>query len=250
MTEPMSPPRRLFETTLDRLISELGLNEVNGEGGGPYLPLTSHAPFHEGRCGQVRLFESDQIFRVVSCTLVAPAIFLDSHMVFAFTESGSAVPHFTLDSVKAAENFAFHLDLIPKVDLGVNLPYMNWAFAPLNEAYDSSREIEGLTRAHITPLQHAIMSPWMLVHRASEDAFERIGPLVESYISHWLSLVKEGAPDGITGGLSKQDLINRDLANKSLIFDPDVDKVWNQIRGLIGDEAVEQTRGLLKATSS
>ena len=249
MSEPPSPPRQLFETTLDRLQRELSLTEVTGEECGPYLPLISQAPFHDGRCGQVRLFEGDGIFRVVTCTLVAPAIFLDSHMVFVFTPSESAIPHFTLDSVKTGEHFAFHLDLIPKVDLGVNLPYMNWAFAPLNESYESSREIEGLTRAHITPLQHAIMSPWMLVHRASEDAFDRIGPLVESYIAHWLSLVKSGVPGEVVDSISRVDLVERDKANKTLIFDPDVDKVWHQIRGLIGDEAVEMTRDLLKATS-
>lgn len=249
MTEEKSPPRRLFESTMDRLVNELSLREVLGDNGGPYLPLESAAPFHEGRCGQVRLFESDKVFRVVTCTLVAPAIHLDSHMVFVFTDSNSAVPHFTLDSVKAGEHFAFHLDLIPKTDIGVNLPYMNWAFTPLTEAYESSREIEGLTRAHISPLQNAIMSPWMLVHRADEAAFDRIGPLVASYMDHWFSLVNGTVPVDVTESLEDNDLTARDAANKSLIFDPDVDKVWNQIRGLIGDEAVETTRALLKATS-
>ena len=250
MTDKSSPPRKLFSETLARLENALELTEVFGEDGGPKLPLMSHAPFHEGRCGQVRVFGSPHIFRVVTCTLVAPAIHLDSHMVFAFAHSDSALPHFTLDSVKAGEHFAFHLDLIPRVDLGANLDYMNWAFAPLNPVYEKSHEIEGLTRAHITPIQHAIMSPWMLAHRADEDAFTRIDPLVDGYIDHWLSLAKSEVPSEVRGSVSSVDLVARDRVNKDLIFDPEIDKVWNQIRGLIGEEAVEETRGYLKATSA
>jgi len=249
MTDKLSPPGKLFTETLAKLESALELKEIPGEGGGPKLPLMSHAPFHEGRCGQVRVFESLHVFRVVTCTLVAPAIHLDSHMVFAFAHSDSAMPHFTLDSVKAGDHFAFHLDLIPRVDLGVNYPYMKWAFAPLNNLYETSYDIEGLTRAHITPLQNAIMSPWMLVHRADEDAFTRIDPLVDGYIDHWLSLVKSGVPTEIKNEFSKQDLAVRDKINKSLIFDPEIDKVWNQIRGLIGADAVEETRSYLNAAS-
>ena len=250
MTDKLSPPCKLFTETLSKLESALELKEVLAEDGGPILPLISHAPFHDGRCGQVRVFESPHIYRVVTCTLVAPAIHLDSHMVFAFADSDSAMPHFTLDSVKASDHFAFHLDLIPRVDLGGRRLFKKWAFAPLNALYETSYDIEGLTRAHISPLQNAIMSPWMLVHRASEEAFTRIDPLVDGYINHWLSLVKSGVPKNISNQHEKAYLAARDKVNKSLIFDPEIDKVWNQIRGLIGEDAVEETRGYLKATNA
>lgn len=246
MSETQSAPARLFGATLSRLQAELGLREINGEAGGDYMRLMSHAPFHDGQCGNVRVFEGDAISRVVTCSLVAPAIMLDSHMVFAFTDPASPIPHFTLDSVSAGDHLAFHLDLIPKVDLGVNLPYLEWAFAPLNEVYESSHDIDGLERAKITPIQHAVMSPWMLVHRADANAFERIGPLVDQYFSHWISLVKSGAPAAVSESLANTDIAARDEANRALIFSPEVDKVWGQISGLIGETAGASIRDLLK----
>lgn len=246
MSEQLSAPARLFGSTVSRLKTELGLREITGEAGGAFMPLASQAPFHQGECGEVRLYEGDAIARVLSCSLVVPAIGLDSHMVFAFSDPASPVPHFTLDSVQGKDNLAFHLDLIPKADLGTNLPYIDWAFAPLNPVYESSHDIEGLTRAHITPIQHAVMSPWMLVHRAAPDAFEQIGPLVDQYVDHWLSLVAAGVPAHVTQNLVGTDLAARDAANRALIFSPEVDKVWNQISGLIGAEAVQRIRDLLQ----
>ena len=62
---------------------------------------------------------------MVNISLVVPHFHLDSHMIFAFTPENSAVPHFTLDSVANGDNYAFHLDLIPRVDLATSLPYLD-----------------------------------------------------------------------------------------------------------------------------
>ena len=246
MSESPSAPAKLFGATLSRLKAEFGLREITDQSGGAFMPLTSHAPFHQGQCGEVRVFECSALSRVVTCSLVAPAIMLDSHMVFAFTDAASPVPPFTLDSVQSADQLAFHLDLIPKVDLGINLPYIDWAFAPLNAAYEASHDIEGLERAKITPIQHAVMSPWMLVHRADADAFDKIGSLVDRYFDHWASLVRSGPTSTVTNSLGQTSIAARDVANRALIFSPEVDKVWGQISGLIGEEAGASIRDLLK----
>ena len=73
---------------------------------------------------------------MVTSTIVVPPIQLDSHMMFAFTPSDSAVPHFTLDSVRAGDHHAFHLDLIPRLDLGAHLAYMDACFTPLTPTFD------------------------------------------------------------------------------------------------------------------
>ena len=250
MSETHSLPGALSDKTLDRLIAELGLSEIHGEPGDAYLPLTSHAPIHEGRCGHVRLFEGEDIFRVVTCTLVAPAIHLDSHMIFAFMPSPSPVPHFTLDSVKHGDHFAFHLDLIPRVDLGANYAYSQWAYGALTEPHETASAIEGLEPAHISPMQRSIMSPWMMVNRADETAFTAIESTVDAYLDHWLTLLRSDIPESVSSSTNAAGLVERDKANKELIFSPEIDKVWDQIRGLIGDEAVQQTRDLLLATSN
>jgi hypothetical protein len=249
MTVPNTPAHGLFLSALDKLINELHLVEASGAEGGPHLTLMSHAPFHQGQCGSVRIYHGSEVFRVITCSISAPAIGLDSHMLFAFAASDTAKPHFTVDSVKAGDHLAFHLDLIPRLDLGTHLGYMDWVYAGLNDAFDAGQKIEGLTPAHISPRQRAVMSPWMLVNRADESAFAQITPLVHTYIDHWLGLLRSGAPELVLEGATPAALAERDKRNKAIIFDPDVDKVWNQIRGLVGTDAVEAIRGLLTTTS-
>jgi hypothetical protein len=245
----VTPARQLFQSTLARLGQSIVLTEQFGDDQGPWRVLTSHAPFHQGPCGDARIFTGPGLFKVVTCSITAPAIGLDSHMLFAFTPSGGAVPHFTVDSVQSGEHMAFHLDLIPRLDLATHLPYMDWAFSGVNDAFAAALKIEGLTPAHISPRQRAVMSPWMVVHRATKEAFTSVEPLVHTYLDHWLSLLAQGAPVQVLGGAGAQQLSARDKANKAIIFDPDVDKVWNQIRGLIGSDAVEAIREQLMQTS-
>ena len=242
-----SLPRALWEKTRSRIVEEFGLVEVAAEDGGPWLPLESHAPMYQGRVGATRLFRGEPLFQVVTTNIVVPPIQLDSHMLFAFTPSASAVPHFTLDSVQAGDHFAFHLDLIPRVDLGARLAYMDHCFAPLTDTYERGDATEGLSKAQLSPRQHAIMSPWMLAKRATRDAFSRIDGLVDDYLAHWFRLVREGVPEESLDGIDRDDLIERDRRNKAIIFNRDVDRVWDQITPLVGSEAAERQIGLLCA---
>jgi hypothetical protein len=245
-----TPAKRLFDGALTTILTALDLTETHSSDGGPWLPLMSHAPFHQGQCGNVRVFTGGGLFRVLTCSITAPAIGLDSHMLFAFTSSDSAVPHFTVDSVQAGDHMAFHLDLIPRLDLATHLAYMDWAFGGLTETFTAASQIEGLSPAMITPRQRAVMSPWMLVNRATPEAFAAVEPLVQTYQTHWLGLLATGAPEATLGDDTNATLAVRDRVNKAIIFDPDVDKVWNQIRGLIGHDAVETIRGALMETNS
>ena len=240
-----SLPAKLYEGTLQRLIDTLGLQEVHGEGGGAFLPLVSQLPMVQGEVGSVRVFNGGALFRVVTCSLTVEPIQLDSHMLFAFTPGASAVPHFTLDSVKAGEHFAFHLDLIPRLDLGAHLTYMDEVFGPLTEAYEAGSAIEGLTKAHLSPRQYAIMSPWMLANRASEEAFTAIESAVQAYQQHWFTVLEKGVSASAIDGISAETLSDRNLRNKRIIFDPDVDPVWERITAMIGAEAVAKQRALL-----
>lgn len=249
-TASISPSKHLFDGALQTIRSALSLKETLSVDGGPWMTLMSHAPFHQGQCGDARLFTGGSLFKLVTCSITAPAIGLDSHMLFAFTVSESAVPHFTVDSVQAGDHLAFHLDLIPRLDMATNLGYMDWAFGGLTETFSAAASIEGLSPAMISPRQRAVMSPWMLVHRATPEAFAQINPLVQTYARHWLELLSAGVPKNVLAGQTAATLGARDKANKAIIFDPDVDKVWNQIRGLIGHDAVEGIRAALVETSS
>jgi len=247
---PASLSQALWQKTLDKVIDRFGLEEVTADDGGPWLPFECQAPMFDGPIGQARVFRGGPLFQLVTSTIVVPPIQLDSHMMFAFMPSDSPVPHFTLDSVHAGEHHAFHLDLIPRLDMGANLPYMDQCFTPLNDAHARGEAIEGLSRAQLSPLQYAIMSPWMLAHRATPDAFSSIDGVVDEYLAHWFGLVDGGVSAEALNGISAQQLVERDRQNKSIIFNEEVDKVWDQITPMIGREAVDAQIAMLRSTSA
>jgi hypothetical protein len=241
----MSLPETLFNTTLNTVVDALGLTEQLGDDGQPYLPLVSQLPMVQGEVGNVRLFTGGPLFRLVTVSMVVAPMELDSHMMFAFTPGNSGVPHFTLDSVQAGGHFAFHLDLIPRVDMGSNKLYMDEVFGPLTEHHETGAAIEGLSKAHLSPAQYAIMSPWMLANRASAEAFEEISATVASYCQHWLQVLAKGVSEEALANTSPAEMAARNLRNKRIIFDTEVDPVWNRITPMIGEEAVAIQRALL-----
>ena len=225
--------------TLDKLRERLSLAEVE------MIALSS--PMMPEPVGSVRVFAGEKLSKAVYIGMSVPFIKLDSHMVFAFTKTDSAIPHFTLDSVNNDTTFAFHLDLIPRVDLGANLEYIDAIYGDLTEEFERANQIEGLTKAHLNPRQLAVMSPWMLVNRAEAEAFKKIFDSVDFYLEHWFSLVENGLDEGISDRFSAEYLAERDRRNREIIFNPQVDKVWAQVDRLVGVEMSAKMREILKS---
>ncbi len=240
--------QQMHDRSLARIIERLALEEIPGAEGGPALPLISRAPMAQGQIGQVRMFRGPALSRLLTCSIVVPAIGLDSHMLFAFTDTEGGVPHFTVDSVKAGEHYAFHLDLIPRLDLAANLAYMDEVFAPLTAAFQAHRELPGLAPAQLDPRQLAVMSPWMLVNRADEQAFRATFDSVDAYLDHWFAVLQAGVSDTALGSSTPAQRAERDAAHRGVIFNADVDKVWQQITPLIGADMVERIIALLRDT--
>lgn len=224
---------------LDKLRERLSLTEVDT------IPLTS--PMMPEPVGSVRIFSGEKLSKAIYIGMAVPFIKLDSHMIFAFTETDSAIPHFTLDSVNNDTTYAFHLDLIPRVDLGANLEYIDAVYGGLSEEFERAAQIEGLSKAHLNPRQLAIMSPWMLVNRAEEEAFKKITDSVNFYLEHWFSLVENGISSEITNQFSAEYLAERDRRNREIIFNPQIDKVWAQVDRLVGAEMSAKMREILKS---
>ena len=191
--------------------------------------------------GAARLFRGGEGERLIYIGLTVPMIRLDSHMLFCFTDPKSTVPHFTVDAVAAGDHYAFHLDLIPRVDLAVNLEYMHAYYTALSPLYKEARAIEGLSPAELSPLQYAVMSPWMLAHRATPAAMDMVGLTVSRYLEHWLGLFARDYKTSLSG----EQLAGRDLAHRGILFSREVDPVWGQVERLIGPEVCEELRLLL-----
>lgn len=241
MAEP-TLAQALMEGALGRIVDRFKLREQHGEGGGPLVPLVSQF----GPVGALRCWVGEPLHQVVSISIAVPAIGMDSHMMFAFTRPGSAVPHFTVDSVKTPQFYAYHLDLIPRVDLGENLAYIDAALAPVTEAFKAAKAIEGTELAHLAPRQLALMSPWLLAFRASEAAFKQLNGPVGAYLEHWLKLVEHGLPPEAMAVVDPAHLPVRDARNKAFIFDPQVDPVWAQVDRLVGAQTSAKLRDILK----
>lgn len=236
----MSSANTISQKTLDAIVDRFGLSE-HGE---PYMTLSS--PISPVPVGQVRVFSGGPVHKMVYIGLTVPPIGLDSHMIFAFTPPDSPLPHFTLDSVLAGPHFAFHLDMIPRADLGANLAYIDEVFQPLTTIFDSAKEIEGLTPAHLSPRQYAIMSPWMLAYRATEDAFAQIDAHVDQYLAHWFNVLETKLSTATFESLDNHNFSERDQRNRAAIFNPDVDPVWRQIDRLLSVEVSQQLQILLQ----
>ncbi|HMS40360.1 MAG TPA: hypothetical protein PKE69_09050 [Pyrinomonadaceae bacterium] len=224
-------------STLDKLRKRLSLTEVDN------IPLTS--PMMPEPVGKVQVFSGGKLSKAVYIGMSVPFIKLDSHMIFAFTKTDSAIPHFTLDSVNNDTTYAFHLDLIPRVDLGANLEYIDAVYGNLSEEFEKAGQIEGLSKAHLNPRQLAVMSPWMLVNRAEKEAFEKIFDSVDFYLKHWFSLIEKGVDVQVFG----ENLAERDRRNREIVFNPEVDKVWMQVDRLVGAEMSAKMREILKSQS-
>jgi hypothetical protein len=236
----VSLAKQLCLGTLDAIVERTGLTELAGAEGGDFLTLTS--AMTPEPVGALRVFTGGKgVAKAVYCGLAVPAIGLDSHMVFAFTDGDSQVPHFTLDSVFGQGSHAFHLDLIPRVELASSFAYIDHVYTPLTETYEDVQSREGLSPAAIGPRQRAVMSPWMCVNRATEEAFLGMTEVVGTYRDHWFGLVENGIPAEIAELNADIDLLRRDARNRGALFSREVDPVWNTIERLIGEQS-EQIR--------
>jgi hypothetical protein len=227
-----------------RIVERYHLREVEAPSGGPLLPVI--AAMNGQPVGAARVFTGAPLLKVVTISIAVPAFGLDSHMVFAFTPPDSAVPHFTVDSVFGGGSFAYHLDLVPRVDIGENLAYIDSALTPLTEAWTAARAISGVSPAKLLPRQLALMSPWLLAFRADEAAFRQLTAPTNAYLDHWFGLVDKGLPQAALEGQTPAALARRDQRNKDALFNPDVDPVWHQIARLTGEPLAAKLRELLR----
>lgn len=250
---------KISRSTLDSITGHFGLSEVRGEGGGPFLALSAKA-FGGAPAGAFRVWAGgDNLSKVVYAGITVEPIGLDSHMIFAFTDKDSPVPTFTLDSVymnmpagadpnfpDGGDMYAFHLDLVPKCDLGVNEAYMRRCYVPLTEPRATVLAAEGVFPALLSPLQHAIMSPWMLAQRTTPAAYRNeIFPVAQTYLEHWMRMVDDGLGE-LEADIRGESGARRDARNRELIFSRGIDPVWRKIDGLLGADVSDLMIGVLR----
>ncbi|MBX7160200.1 MAG: hypothetical protein K1X95_07900 [Acidimicrobiia bacterium] len=243
--EPASESQQpVVKAVLARVVERFGMDEVSGEDGGPRLLLRS--PQDGSRVGECRIWVGGPLERLVYVGLDVAAIRLDSNMVYAFTPPASAVPHFTLDTVAAPGTNAFHLDLVPRTDLGAHVEYVRFCYDLLTDTTLDVAAWEGLSPASLTPLQYAMTSPWVLVYRATPAAFARVREPVDEYLEHWFALVEDGLPPHVSDTVDAASLPERDRRLRASLFDPAVDPAWEQMDRIVGADDSAAIRAILR----
>jgi hypothetical protein len=234
-------PMKLSVDKLEQIAQRTDVRELKGDDGGPHRRVLSAQDGQQ--IGQSRVFVGDGVVKkVVYHEIAVEQIGLDSHMIFAFTDAASPVPHWTFDSVVAFGNHAFHLDLIPRLDLGANLGYMDDVYGRVTAAFENGLKQEGLSEAAIGPRQRAVMSPWMLAYRVDEELYPTIDVHVQAYLDAWFDMVDNGIAPEVAAQVDTARIAERDAANRSMIFNRALDPVWDQITPLMGMEQSEHLR--------
>lgn len=238
----MSIVESMALNVLDSIGSDFNFTEVKGVDG-PFMRLTSS--MSDKSVGSARILKGSGSEKLVYIGLKVEAFQLDSHMVFSFADEYSSLPHFTLDAVHVQDHYAFHLDLIPRMELATHLDYMNAVYDPLTSIFKETTQYEGLEKAHLTPVQISMMSPWMLAYRCHENLLEKVQVSADYYLSHWKHLRREGVKISAQNQLGPNQLAAHDKIHRSALFSRKVDPVWDRIDGILGHEQSEQLRCLL-----
>ncbi len=186
--------------------------------------------------GELRVYRGRGVIeKVVNAHFKLETPALESYMVTVFTRPESPIPHFVLDVVRFGPQASFHVDLLPKRDLGVSLPYVDRCFAPLSQIR-ADLEADGRFAAGSAPLrQRALMSPWMALYTHAPDQLEVARSYVDRYFAHWSSLLTNHdpllAPDAT--------LAPRDAEQRRLVFSRELDPVWGTLDKTLGKSTVD-----------
>lgn len=236
----------LAARTLARLVEGSGAVERTAADGGPVFSVeTEHA------VATVRVHEAPGV-RVVSTFMSAKQRVHDTHGVFAYTASDSVLPHFSLDCSDRAEGqHAFHVDLLPRVELATAVAYLDEVYGPLKAAHGAADGIDGLTPAPDRSRRQALMSPWLLVHLATGPALEAVGPIVDAYADRWLDLLERGVSAGALASVAAGgvDLVARDALVRRHLCSPEVDPVWGRVVAMLGPDHTHTLQSHLLGTA-
>jgi hypothetical protein len=224
-------PEAVCTRVVSKLIEELGCVDI-----APDSPAWRDLTRDGRRVGELRVYRGrGRVQKIVTSHFNLDTPALESHSVTVFTAPESPVPHFVLDSVRFGPKVSFHVDLLPKRDLGVSLTYLDRCFAPLT---DIRNEIDLDTRfmPGTAPLrQRALLSPWMALYTLDPELLGTAMGFIERYFKHWSGLLRSDAPELH----SAPDVAARDRQHRKLVFSREVDPVWGMLDRALGSDMVD-----------
>jgi hypothetical protein len=231
------PPRKLDPETvctrvMARLIEQLACVDI-----APDSPAWRDLMHGTDIVGELRVYRGrGRVQKVVSSRFALGTPSMDSHSLVVFTQPDSPVPHFGLDSVRLDTRVHLYVDLLPKRDLGVSLPYVDLCYVPLS---DARRELEQDQRftPSVAPLRHrALLSPWHALYTLDPNDLNAAEEYVDRYLTHWSNLLRSDDPV-----LAPSPAVaERDAAYRATLYSRDVDPAWGMLDRVISRSTVDE----------
>jgi hypothetical protein len=237
-------PEAVCTRIVSKLIEELGCVDI-----APDSPAWRDLMRSGQRVGELRVyrgrgriqkivtfhFSIDGLDGIAGAQAASRGVPLESHSVTVFTAPESPLPHFMVDSVRVGAKVSFHVDLLPKRDLGVAAAYLDRCFAPLTEIRGELDADPRFVESNPPLRQRALLSPWMANYTVEPELLGTAMGFIERYFRHWSALLRSDAIELA----SAPDVAARDRQHRKLVFSRDVDPVWATLDRALGRDTVD-----------
>lgn len=236
-------PETICTRVVSRVIEQLGRLDI-----APDSPKWETLRGGQGNVGELRTYRGRRgVQHVVCAHLNPPAPPMDSHMAVVFTDPGSPVPHLVVDAVAFGERASFHVDLLPKVDLGVSPAYLAHCFAPLDGLVARMAEDGRLTPGTVPLGQQALLTPWSATYQVAPADLPVAMEYTQAYFDHWSSLLTGAWPAAATDEVDPQIAAGRSAKLRASLFSRAVDPVWGMLDRALSPAIVDRLLAVLIA---
>jgi len=175
-----------------------------------------------------------------------------SRRFYVFARTVALIPHLSIEwsgyAVDGVDRVGVLVDLLPRIDLAVNLDYVDEVYGPMTGTFDEARGIDGVEIESVPPRRAIAMSPWRLSVSVPVDQVVALAPLVDQYVTRWLAVNSGGVGSSVDPLASDQSrLIQHDRFHRNSLFEPASDPQWARIDRVLGLDAAAELRLTLRS---
>jgi hypothetical protein len=241
-----TPGAAFISALIAQVLAHTAMTEL-GTSGAPQMSLSNT----EGAdAGYVRLWKApaaSPIDRMAHVRLSAGPV--QTQLLFIFSRSDSAQPHFHAQSVEfPPDGCVYNIDFMPRLDAIEHPEYFTEVFSALTKPYlkATTKAENSCSKALMNPTIAPYLSPWGIVsHRTDAAELLRVQPMLECYLTHYLYLI-----DTLTyAKADSSELKRRNKKHLERFFDDDLDpRAWRGVYGLVGESTGKAIKDLLQTS--
>lgn len=172
--------------------------------------------------------------------------------LYVFAPGNSLVPHLIFEWIgtEAGDNPEIQMiaDLIPRIDLAVNLDYVDEVYGPLDSIHRDVQDIEGVTFHRAAPRRVIAFSPWYVPAAVPLDRAPDLGAIAEAYLDRWISLSSGGVyatVDPLASDPAR--LVQHDRFHRGSLFDAESTPFLQRLDRVLGLNAAAEVRVALRS---